>query len=476
MNKLKKMITFLLVICLVAGSLSACGKKDDSGESSETAAATEASAPADAVHKCVGYWKYDEYPNYIIITNDLKNVGYDENGNVIGQGTITIIDDESFILSLEGSDRENTYTMDGENKMVDQDGDTVSRLASLSFAPTSDDPLSETAYFPGKFEGFSVNYPGRMSAVPHTKVANALNFFNKAVPNGSPDKHSFITMSFHPLVNSDEYLTKGAYLAKPALTMIMNNAMQTLYGDYLIKSLGTDFQDKGSYYSVTGYMALSSKLFVDPAEGETLMGIMELRYFGPTGYILACTSVAPVDSIENYYKISLNMLDTCTYKTDWSTQPPAKKAAKTSQPVKKSKTKQVTTKKASKQTTVETYYWTDADGDVWYFNGYEDIFYCFGSDGYIDDDGDFMESNDAGWDFDEYDYDDELEFNDYDELYDSYLYDEDYDDDDLEYNDYYDYDYSDYGDYDYDDYGYDDYSYDYGGYDDYGYDDYGDDW
>ncbi len=46
------------------------------------------------------------------------------------------------------------------------------------------------------------------------------------------------------------------------------------------------------------------------------------------------------------------------------------------------------------------------DGDVWYWNGYSNEFIGFGDDYYIDDDGNFYESNDAGWDYEEYnDYD-----------------------------------------------------------------------
>ena len=51
--------------------------------------------------------------------------------------------------------------------------------------------------------------------------------------------------------------------------------------------------------------------------------------------------------------------------------------------------------------------WYDEDGDVWYWNGYENEFISYGSDGYIDDDtGEYMESNDAGWDYSDEYYDD----------------------------------------------------------------------
>lgn len=75
------------------------------------------------------------------------------------------------------------------------------------------------------------------------------------------------------------------------------------------------------------------------------------------------------------------------------------------------------------------YYWTDDDGDLWYWNGYEDQYIGSGDDYYVDGDQ-YYESNDAGWDYDDYDYDDGYyESNDagwdYDDSYDVYY---DYDD------------------------------------------------
>jgi hypothetical protein len=51
----------------------------------------------------------------------------------------------------------------------------------------------------------------------------------------------------------------------------------------------------------------------------------------------------------------------------------------------------------------DAYYWYDSDGDIWYWNGYEDVFIGFGDDYYIED-GQYYESNDAGWDNDDYGY------------------------------------------------------------------------
>ena len=71
------------------------------------------------------------------------------------------------------------------------------------------------------------------------------------------------------------------------------------------------------------------------------------------------------------------------------------------------------------------YYWYDEDGDVWYWNGYENEFISYGSDGYIDtDSGEYMENNDAGWDYSDAYYDDYDPWSDPGDGWDDYAYDD----------------------------------------------------
>lgn len=73
----------------------------------------------------------------------------------------------------------------------------------------------------------------------------------------------------------------------------------------------------------------------------------------------------------------------------------------------------------------DEFYWYDVNGDVWYWNGYEDTYVGGGEDYFVDDDGNFFESNDYAWgndtdnewsdpgDTGDYDDEDEYESNDY---------------------------------------------------------------
>ena len=62
---------------------------------------------------------------------------------------------------------------------------------------------------------------------------------------------------------------------------------------------------------------------------------------------------------------------------------------------------------------------------MWYWNGYENEFISYGSDGYIDSDsGEYMENNDAGWDYSDEYYDDYDPWSDPGDGWDDYAYDD----------------------------------------------------
>ena len=463
-----KRITALLLSILLCATFAACGNDDedlakddlkdkiaDLAENAQEMEEAEEMPAQDESGKpfCVGYWKYDDLDVWLIMTDDLRWEAYDASGNAVFNGTVEI-DGDQFILIYSDGGEPGILKAQGD-KLVDEEGATLSRLDGLSFAASKDDPLTETANFPGKFEAYSINYPARFKAEARTDLANSLRFSNKSTPKGSEDYYSTITVTFQPLVDVDKYMGKGAWLAKPCMGYLINNMMNSLYGPYIKKSLGTDFQDMGSYYRITGYMWLDPSIFPDAGAGDELLGIMQMRYFGPTGYAEFGITIAPLNKAENYLAVCMNMMDTCTYKTNWSTAPKTvpKKAGK-------AKGKK-TTKKTKSGKSVETFYWTDADGDIWYWNGYENVFQSYGSDGYIDDDGLFYENQPTSWDVG--DYEEDFDINPYDSDA-GYYYEEDEDvnpfDSDAG-------GYSDPGDYDYDDYS------DSGDYSDYG--DYGDD-
>ena len=149
-----------------------------------------------------------------------------------------------------------------------------------------------------------------------------------------------------------------------------------------------------------------------------MRGIIEVRYYGPTGYSLVSMAVSLDSRIENYNTIRSNMLATCSYTTDWLTAPkPVPTAAPAAQAASTNTGSAAVSSGSDSGDYGTPYYWNDEDGDIWYWNGSSNEFIGYGSDYYIDDDGQYYESNDAGWEDDgvgdTFDYEEEY-YEDYD--------------------------------------------------------------
>ena len=337
-----------------------------------------------------GCWKLDGEPFYFVINEDSEWIAINLYGEQIGPGTVAEEDGFITLCMDDGSELVSLWqTAYGE--LSDADGNTLTSMDYIMLLPTPEDALNVTASFPGGFSNVTIEYPVQMEAHEHPSVSNALSF-NAIMEDGTDDTYANIMIAFQPIEGYDSYMTQGAGTAKPYMLHMLENFMSSMYGSYLLKSFGSDFRDNGDYYSLTGYLWLDSSIFQD-GPSQPVRGCMEVRYYGPTGYALVAVTIAPEGRIRNYFDICNNMLGTLSYTAGWSTAPKARPA----QPAYSGDSGDYGT----------PYYWYDEDGDVWYWNGYENEFISYGSDGYIDEDtGEYMESNDAGWDYSDEYYDD----------------------------------------------------------------------
>ena len=300
-------------------------------------------------------------------------------------------EEENITLCMEDGTELVSLWQTAYGDLSDANGNTLTAMDYIMLLPTPEDELNQSASFPGGFTNVTIGYPIQMEAHEHPNVSNALSF-NAVMEDGTDDYYSNIMIAFQPIEGFDAYMEKGAATAKTYMMKMLEDFMKSMYGSYLIKSFGSDFKDNGDYYSLTGYMWLDGDVFSD-GPSQPVRGCMEVRYYGPTGYALVATTIALESRIRNYFDICNNMLTTLSYTAGWSTAPKSRPA----EPAYSGDTGDYGT----------PYYWYDEDGDIWYWNGYENEFISYGSDGYIDDDsGEYMESNDAGWDYDDEYYDD----------------------------------------------------------------------
>ena len=358
----------------------------------------------------VGCWKYDEQPFYLVIGEDYEWVAINLYGERINPGQV-VVQENDIALYMEDGSYFTALNETAYGGLSDENGNALSAWDYIMLLPTPDDELNQTASFPGGFPNVTINYPIQMEAHEHPSVSNALSF-NAVMEEGTEDYYSNIMIAFQPISGYDDYMTQGAAVAKPYMKHMLDGLLSSMYGNKVLKSFGSNFKNNGDHYSMTGYLWLDGSIFAD-GPNQPVRGCIEVRYYGPTGYALVAVTIAVEGRIRNYFDICNNMLETISYTAGWSTAPkavPSQPASQGSDPGDYG----------------SPYYWYDEDGDVWYWNGYENEFISYGSDGYIDDDtGEYMEANDAGWDPGEEDYyDDYNPWSDPGDGWDDYAYDD----------------------------------------------------
>ena len=382
-----------------------------------------APAGSDPLLGYVGSWKYDSLPAYLVI--DEAGNWYIQNlyGKQEQSGTVTLSDGTAD-LYLADSSYYNSLALADELTLADGDGNVLLYTGDMPLLPSSADTLDQTATFPEGFTNVAISYASTLTA--QSNAAGTLTF-TPAMGEGTDDCYSGLLFSFQPISGYDEQMTKGLGTAQPQLEAMLQQILGNLYGDKLLGTTDVQCMDWGTYYSVTGNISVAGSA-VSENLADPLSGTVEIRYHGPTGYALTTVALAPAHRIDTYSALRQSMLGTCTYTNDWATAPKAAPETPAS-PADGSDPGDANT----------PYYWYDEDGDIWYWDGEKNEFIGFGNDYYIDDDGNYYESNDAGWDpdawsdpgdygddyyYDDYWYDDDDYYDDYDDYY----YDEYYDD------------------------------------------------
>jgi hypothetical protein len=379
-------VLLALAICL---ALAACGS-----------GAGEDAAPGTAAEDFYGTWKYDNYEDVVVLNEDGTWDAYSADGTYAGSsnydfadGKVTLKDGKlnvSAVLSVSGS------------KLVDGDGDTLSRYELVidqgPVLPSSDDPLTQSILMEDAPIPLEVWYPETMEGHAQQGYVRRLSF-NALNGDGTDEDYTNISVTLLEIGSGyDQYMNRGTDMAKQGMQALLNDYLATAYQHgQLLKSIGFDFVDGGWYYSITGYLWLDGSVFTNPTS-QPVRSTLEIRYVGPTGYALLVHAISVEPRIQTYYEIACNMASHIDYGGDWSTKAKPVPAGQGGGGA-----------WSDSGDYGDTYYWYDSDGDVWYWNGYEDVFIGFGDDYYIDDDGEYYESNDAGWDDDYYDY-----YDDYD--------------------------------------------------------------
>lgn len=275
--------------------------------------------------------------------------------------------------------------------------DDTEETDALSF-PSADVELTEAVPLPDNTD-VTISYPAELA--PSEDSGNNAVHFSMPGADGSDETLAVISICARDASAYDKKMTEGFETAQKQLQAMLDELLKEDYDGLELEILDSSCTDEDTYYRYLVQIQATGMWSTEQA----VRGTIDIRYVGPTGYALYTVALAAEAPYDNCTALAEKMADAITYPdSDWTTAP---------------KEKPSTAKESSAGGALsdtgdygDTYYWYDSDGDVWYWNGSEDIFIGYGDSYYIDDDGSLYENNDAGWDDDYYD-DDYYEANDY---------------------------------------------------------------
>lgn len=290
--------------------------------------------------------------------------------------------------------------------------------ANGNFLPSPDDPLTEIIAF-DKAPTVKLYYPETMYAAPLQSEAKAIMFIS-AHPELSDDPFASVMVSLDKIEGYDEYMNKGTAKAKRAMEIMYEKILDKhIQKSKVVKNEGVDFFDFGKYWEVKGYMILDGSDLQAPegqkvANHDYYSAVVNVRYYGPTGYVLTTVTYALDKDIANYYHIAQLITDSATLDYKWTTEStvkpkkqPAKTASKSNSKTKKSNKKsnkrtyytvrKQSTKKTKKKKSTAPYNWVDSDGDLWHWNGKTNEFLAFAGSYSMDGNGNITPKLDFSW-------------------------------------------------------------------------------
>ncbi len=311
----KKVLAFMLITILVLAIFSGCGSKDTKTELVNTLG-----VEITAIYVCPENSEVQgPFLNESLISGATTTL------NIIGgKGyelfTLSVVDSEGVEYYFEQLTIENGSTImltyEGAEivAFVTTSGSTSSHLGNKVVPiPSADDPLNCSAAllnFPG---GLEIPYPSTMKAKDRADRQMNIDAINDNAPPNC------ITFSMIELNYSSARFANAAS-AENALVEIKGK-LAANYAECFVAEYGYDFIDAGNYYGLRWYFELTPAS-LDPAPEHNVRVIMELRYFGATGYLMHFDTYAYESDMDNYYAIAKRIADNINFGAGYVTSSP----------------------------------------------------------------------------------------------------------------------------------------------------------
>lgn len=334
MKKMKKNLAFSLILALICVLFSACGggsgltiavanlleydvaelyiSDTDAGDWGVSILGDDIFADNDEIQVSV---EPADSPAYDIMAIDIDGDYYYFFGLPLSKGAVVeLVSTEVGYEAVITPKRGDPITVEGEFEFG----------ASAVAAPTPDDPLDSAIALPG-YESLMIYYPSTMQVILSNDRFLQIDAIN------DPDNHNVIMVDLVEIQGTyDARLSTGS-TAQTALIEIAKKICDIQFPGQLINSVGTAFVDGGSYYSALYYVWLSGEVFSLPAE-TPVRGVIECRYYGHTGYILALVTLADEGVIQNYFGIASKMFNAISFGGSWTTPDASDSGVKWSDP------------------------------------------------------------------------------------------------------------------------------------------------
>lgn len=180
-------------------------------------------------------------------------------------------------------------------------------------APTPEDLLDASISMPG-YESLVIPYPSTMKVAK----SNSENRFIQFDAVNDPDSNNGISFNLIELQGSYDNRLSSSSTAQSALVEIVGKVCEQTFPGMLISNIDTKFFDGGTYYSAMSYLWMSGEVF-EETSNTPVRGVLECRYYGHTGYVLAAFTLADEGAIQNYFGIASNMFKAISFGDSWTT-------------------------------------------------------------------------------------------------------------------------------------------------------------
>ena len=328
---MKKWIAYSLVLVLICALFSACGNSElkitltnkldydivqlyigeaDDEDEGEFVFDDDILEDNDSIEVSV---EPTDSKSYSILAMDTSGDYYYFNDLPLSNGAVVKLvatkDGYEAVVTPKNGDR---VTVEGELILGETgDAEEAAAVEEVVAAPTPDDPLDASIPLPG-YESLVIPYPSTM------KVALSNERFLQIDAINDPDNHEVIMVDLIEIQGSYDDRLSSSDTAQAAFAEIAPKICDIQFPGMLISTVGTEFIDGGTYYSAVNYLWMSGEVFEQPAN-TPVRGVLECRYYGHTGYILAVFTLADEGAIQNYFGIASNIINAISFGDGWTT-------------------------------------------------------------------------------------------------------------------------------------------------------------